>query len=168
MFKLTGFLMLVISGSLCGYTASRNISERVKFLEEYLEFISSTETQIRYTCTPMSEIIKKHTGKSMFCSFIKQCCEYISSGIPFPNAWTKSLNTYKKEINLQNKAYMLINSFGKGLGASDIEGQITHCEYHKQAIKPYLENELENKKNKSKMYAILGTSLGTIIGLIII
>lgn len=170
MFKLIGFLMITVSGTFSGYSISKQLSERVKFMEEYMEFISSVETDIRYICTPISEIVKKYSalGEDQFYLFLRQCTEYISNGISFPKSWTKCLEIYKGKIKLSEDEYRIINNFGIGLGTSDIDGQIAHCTYHKQTVKPYIEAERENKKSKSKMYCIIGMCVGTILGLIII
>ena len=168
MFKIIGFFMLVTAGMLSGCSISKSISERVNFLEQYLEFISTMETEIRYTYCQPSDIIKKYSGSGKFHLFLKNCSDYYCLGTPFPKAWKKSLEEYKKNLNLYNETYRLIKNFGEGLGSSDIDGQIAHCEYHKQTIKPYLQDELENKRNKSKMYGILGTCLGIIVGITII
>ena len=168
MLKLIGLIILSITGTLSGYSASQKISKRVKFLEQYLEFVSIYETEMRYTVCPVTDIIEKHIGNDSFYLCLKKCNEHIKNKVPLPIAWKQAIEPPIKDLSISDNVSDLIYGFGDSLGASDVDGQISHCKYHIEAMKPYFFNVHENKKVKSKLYSILGTCFGAVIALLFI
>lgn len=161
MIKILGMVSLIISGYLGGRYAAFKLSKKVRFIEEYMEFIKIVQNDIRYNQNYLQDIIKNHRGDGPFCSYLNKCYKYISSGEPFPQAWIKTFSNVASEISISGNLANIINSFGLGLGSSDTEGQISHCRYNYSLMGPYLQSAIEERKSHGKLYSVLGTCLGT-------
>lgn len=158
-------LILIATGGMGGYSASVKLSQKVRFIEEYLEFIKIVENEIRYNGNYLSEIINKHKGDSVFYLYINKCHEYIVESQPFPIAWKNAFSDIKNELSISNELENIINNFGIKLGASDIDGQISHCQYNYELALPYLKSAIEERRAYGKLYSILGICTGTVIAL---
>ena len=160
--------MLIFSGILGGYSAAIKLIKKVNFLEGYIEFINICENEIRFTGNPLSEIIKNYSREGIFSSYLIKCYEYISLGQSFPSSWNKAFSDIDKTLSVPKEVKEIIINFGLGLGANDINGQISHCKYNYELILPYLKSSIEERKSKGKLYIILGTCIGAMIALFLI
>ena len=80
-------------------------------------------------------------------------------GIPFDEAWRQ---TACRAEGFFEKDRELLLRFGEGFGASDAEGQISHCRLTMELLRRRLEEAGEEKKQKGRLYRMLGVlgSLG--------
>lgn len=168
MIKILGIIFIIISGSVGGYTASVKLSQKVRFTEEFMEFIKIIENEIRYTGSCLSDIIQNHVKDTPFYSYIKKCSDFVSEGAPFPDAWSKTFSNISKEVGITYELSQIIYSFGLNLGSSDIESQIAYCRHNYKLTEPYIKNLIEEKNSKGRVYKILGTCLGMAIALFFI
>lgn len=156
--------MIVIAAStLVGYMESHKLSVRVEQLEAFLVFITSAQTEIRYTASPVIEIIRRHGNMHLF----SLCMEYYQNGYNFSNAWTDAVSTGTKGLGLDDKDIALMRDFGLGFGTSDVDGQLAHCKLYTELTNARLENARESKKRKSKLYLMLGICSGTALALLL-
>lgn len=158
--------MLILSGTAVGFMASHRLSMRVEFLSHYLKFISFCETQIRFSAMPILEILKKQIDVPFISPFIKGCVRKIESGMTVSSAWEKSLREINKDMGLTDEDITVIKDFGLGLGQSDVQGQISHCQLNIKLINEILNSANENKFKKSRIYTMLGSFSGLAIVLI--
>lgn len=139
-----------------GYSASIKLSQKVRFIEEYMEFIKIIQNEIRYNGNYLSEIINKHRGNGIFYSYLDTCYRCIMESKPFPVAWNLTFNNISSEMSISSELANIINNFGLKLGSTDIDGQISYCQYNYEIVLPYLKSAMEEKKTLGKLYSVLG------------
>lgn len=161
--------MLVSCGSAIGYTKAKMVSNRVLFIEQYLSMISYIRTQIRYSCEDIVSILERYeqiNARSL--SFVNKCIALCKKGEIFSESWNKSISSVEKGSGLKKEDIILIKDFGNGLGVSDVEGQMLHCELSEKLMSDRLNNARDEKNKKYRLYQLLGVSSGICIALIFI
>ena len=88
--KWIGILLLVLGGSFAGYLASLKLSQRVQNLERFLGFVQAAETEIRFSALPVREVVERHGAEL---AFLQRCAELGREGIPFDEAWRRSVRS---------------------------------------------------------------------------
>lgn len=160
--------MLVASSAAMGYLVSHKLSKRVAFLEQFLHFIAYIETEIRYSSTLITEIIRGYkTEKELGC-VLHEFYKILGTTGNINTSWDKAVrNTYKNfGLNLR-EAETVIN-FIYNLGTNDTEGQMKYCKFNYDLISDYLKIAKDEKRKKSKLYFMLYTSAGLCLTLSIV
>lgn len=137
---------------------------RVESLESVLQFISAAQTEIRFSALPVEQIIQRH-GNDL--KFLRICGEECQKGSSFSTAWLTGIREATKDHGLKEKDIALLRSFGSGFGASDTEGQLSHCSLYYELISDGLKNAREEKTRKSKLYLMLGVFSGMAAALLL-
>ena len=160
------FLVFLIS-FLIGNLISKKYILRVKELKDFKNALNIIESKIKFTYEPLPEIFiqtSKLLSKNISAIFT-QASNNMKS-LNAEEAWNKSLeeastNLYKEDIeNMKN--------FGKMLGKTDKEGQISSLELTKTFIEMQIEKaKIEEEKN-SKMYKTLGAIIGLAFVIILV
>lgn len=151
-----------------GYMISHRLSVRVRFLQQYLQFVSYVETEIRYSKKILYEIVKNYNNENEFSYFLTDVCMNVESSISFDKSWIKSVHSLPKSYGLLSQDIEMLCNFGKELGNTDIDGQISFCNVNKSLISMMLENAKDEKNKKSKLYFMLGSSLGLCITIMLL
>lgn len=86
----------------------------------------------------------------------------------FYEAWKASVDKIPKSTGLKDSDKELLIKFGLGLGATDVQGQLSHCELYINLINERLENARLEKTKLVKLYRILGLSSAAGVFLVII
>ena len=63
--------MIVLAGITAGQTASLELTYKVRFIEEYMEFIKTIQNEIRYKGTYLEEIVKSEKRDGIFYKFLQ-------------------------------------------------------------------------------------------------
>lgn len=132
---------------------ARKLGVRVTQLEKFLAFLSCARTEIRYSALPVEQVVEKHGGGLCFLTL---CAKYCRQGESFPAAWQKGVEEGTRGLGLQPKDLELIQEFGNGFGATDLEGQLSHCQLYIDLVGGELSQAKEEKAKKSKLYFMLG------------
>lgn len=151
-----------------GFVISHKLSVRVRFLQQYLQFISYIETEIRYAQRVLSEILGTYENETEFKSFLTIIKENLKSDISFFEAWSDAVHKIPNSYGLLKQDKELICEFGKELGATDVNGQMALCDLNKSLVNSILNAAKEEKIKKSKLYFMLGSSFGVCIALILL
>lgn len=136
-----------------GYTESHKLASRVDCLEAFLRFLSAAETEIRYSGTPIRQIIRLH-GEEL--SFLRACLQKCDRGVNFSGAWRRSVEQEAKAEGFSLPDRKLLASFGKEFGASDTQGQLSLCELYLTLFQGNLKTAKEERNKKSRLYLTLG------------
>lgn len=161
---MTGALILIAAGTLAGYVESHKLTERVRQLEAFLRFLSAAQTEIRFSGLPVERIVQRH-GTEL--EFLRICGETCAQGGFFTSAWQAGVARGTKGRGLLSEDVALLNGFGEGFGASDVDGQLAHCALYTQLIGERLKNAREEKEKKSKLYQMLGIFSGMVAALVL-
>ncbi len=164
-------LVLIASGFFSGgmYLASRQ-TKKVRVISDILLMISVIETQIRYACLPVSDLLRIlcETEKLSSFGFIAECKNKTENGEAFPEAWKNSVENSGELCSLLGEQRSHLLRIGEEIGATDIEGQLGCCEYYKQIFEKELALREENEKKYKKLYPLLGLMLGVSVVIIIV
>lgn len=160
------FLVFLIS-FIIGNLISKKYILRVKELKDFENALNIIESKIKFTYEPLPEIFiqtSKLLSKNISAIFT-QASNNMKS-LNAEEAWNKSLeesstNLYKEDIeNMKN--------FGKMLGKTDKEGQISSLELTKTFIEMQIEKAKMEEEKNSKMYKTLGTIIGLAFVIILV
>jgi stage III sporulation protein AB len=143
---------------------SHRLAMRVYQLESFLRFLSAAQTEIRFSGLPVEQIIKKH-GKDL--KFLKICSENFETGSGFISAWESSVNTAAKREGFNDQDIALLHNFGNGFGASDLDGQLSHCALYYELVTDELKGAKEDRTRKAKLYQMLGVFSGMAVALLL-
>lgn len=161
--KWIGLLMIALAGVWLGVSASMHLNRRTKTLGQVEKMIVRMDAQIRYTATPVWELVSKAAACDEFSqlSFLKEVgVQQEAQRVDFSTAWGRCIERHGKGADLSREDQELLMEFGKGLGTSDIEGQLNHCRlYQDLFVKQRLLAEQEAAA-KGKLYVTLGAAGG--------
>ena len=162
-----GCLLVIVAGGGAGYLQARKLSMRVRFLEQYLKWVSQMETEIRYGSEDISRLLGRHRQELSALSFLTQCTDQMKKGIPFPQAWKEAIREIPREYGLKPDDLEAVQAFGNGLGTSDVDGQTAHCRMHQKLLQSRLKGAQEEKQRTGTLYFMLGLCLGVSVALLI-
>ncbi len=146
-------MFLILAGTLMGYTESHKLTRRVDRLEAFLRFISAAQTEIRYSGTPIRQIIRLH-GEEL--TFLTACLRDCAVGVKFSDAWRRSVEREAKAEGFSPSDRKLLLAFGGEFGGSDTEGQLSLCSLYLTLFQGNLKTAKEEKNKKSRLYLTLG------------
>lgn len=164
-------LMFFILGTfiIIGNLYSRKYDNRLKELEEIDLILNIFKAKVKFTCLGIKEIFeeiyrnnKDEVGKIFKLASIN--LDEDDSQI----AWERALKESKEILNFNKEDIEVINTLGKMLGNTDIEGQVSQIELTKQLLKKQIEDAKTEKSKNSKLYKTLGASIGLAIVIILI
>lgn len=143
---------------------SHKLAQRVEQLEGFLRFLTAAQTEIRYSAVDVAQIVQRH-GSGL--GFLRKCAQCCRDGWDFQSAWEEGLRSGAKGTGLTEKDLSILRRFGAGFGASDLEGQLSHCDLYAQLVNNSLESAREDKNRKGKLYFMLGSFSGVTVALLL-
>lgn len=152
---------------LIGNIISKRYTLRVNELKDFKNALNIIENKIKFTYEPIPEIFMQ-TSKLLSENISKifiAASNYMKE-LNSQEAWDKSLNesnTYLSKDDIEN-----IKGFGKMLGKTDKEGQVSHLELTKTFIDIQIEKAQAEEGKNSKMYKSLGAIVGLAFVIILI
>jgi len=144
--------------------------KKATVISDILLMLSVTETQLRYACLPVADLLAVlcENGKLESLGFIGKCREKVNSGEAFPQAWKESIEAEAELCRLLSDYCSYLIRLGADIGSTDLEGQLSCCEYYKQIFEKELAVREENNKKYAKLLPTLGLMLGISAAIIII
>ncbi len=168
--KLLSILFIVSGFTFGGFYLSSRQTGRVKLINDILLMLTVIETQIRYACLPVSDLLRIicDNDKLNNLQFIRVCREKTLSGIAFPVAWRESIEFDREICRLLYHSKPYLMRLGEDIGTTDMQGQISCCEYYRHIFQKELSDSEEKTKKYSKLYPALGLMTGISAAIIII
>ena len=139
----------------------------MKFFGQYLDFIESVKNEIRYSGKNLFDILSNYKCEYPFKIYVDKSVDNLNE-FSFEDSWEKSFKPCVRNLGLSDSEKSLIVNFGAGLGKSDTQSQINHCEHSLQTAKPYLKKLQDDYHSKGKLPLILGTGFGIVVALLIV
>lgn len=160
------FLVFCISFYM-GNLISKRYTLRLMELKEFKNGLNIVESKIKFTYEPLPDIFLQ-TSK-MLSNNISQIFVQASNNMKTDNAeeaWDRSIKTSTTNLNIEDIEN--IKNFGKMLGKTDKEGQLSRIELTKTFVEMQIEKaKIEEQKN-AKMYKTLGAIIGLAFVIILI
>ena len=160
------FLVFCISFYI-GNLISKKYTLRLKELKDIKNALNIIENKIKFTYEPLPDIFMQ-TSK-MVSNNISQIFVQASNNMKTDNAeeaWEKSIQTSTTSLNKEDIEN--IKSFGKMLGKTDKEGQLSRIELTKTFIEMQIEKAKIDEQKNAKLYKTLGAVVGLAFVIILI
>lgn len=154
-------MCLLFAGTAAGCLQSRKLRDRRDCLRGFLSFLSEVKTEISYAGVPVEELLERH-GRTL--DFLLPYFQARQNGENFLQAWSRVVQN--SLLLPQDKA--LLRGFGEGFGATDLQGQLSHCALYEELTRKELDAAEELYKKKGKLYRMLGVCIGAIVALVLI
>jgi len=161
------FYFVFLISFLIGNIISKKYILRVKELKDFKNALNIIESKIKFTYEPLSEIFMQTSN--LLSKNISEIFVRASNNMKSLNAeeaWNRSLES--SSTNLYKEDIENIKNFGKMLGKTDKEGQVSQLELTKTFIEMQIEKAKVEEEKNSKMYKTLGTIVGLAIVIILI
>nr|WP_319487961.1 stage III sporulation protein AB [uncultured Caproiciproducens sp.] len=143
---------------------SHRLAMRVEQLETFLRFVSSAQTEIRFSALPVEQIVQRH-GSDL--EFLRLCGSSFQKGVDFLTAWQTGVSCCAKNSGFNEKDIELLKGFGRGFGVSDTDGQLSHCALYYELTAQSLKDARDEKERKSKLYQMFGVFSGMAAALLL-
>ena len=163
-FKAVGCLLIIAVGTAAGFLFSQKLYKRREFLKNFVEFISSLETNLRFNSDDVYLLVNTCAEN---CG-IKTLFVDDNMHLSFEKAWNETVARTAKIFPLAKSDVSLMKSFGTQLGKTDVEGQLKHLELYKVYFQKQLSDAQEAVGQKSKLYRTMGFFAGSAAALMMI
>ncbi|MDD6174457.1 MAG: stage III sporulation protein AB [Firmicutes bacterium] len=161
-------ILLFLTSATVGILQCRRLDDRVIFWNAFLDFLHFAETSIRYAALPVPQLLERYCRENGRLELVKACSEQLSEGVLFPQAWEQAAKNAARRSSLPNGDLQLLQDFGAGLGASDVEGQISHCRLFAASASEIRQSAREERQQKGRLSVLLGVLLGLGIDLVLL
>lgn len=163
MVKLLISLLLIVSSTLLGISASMKLKGRVQSLCSFHEGIHRMKSLISFSGYDMVRVVGECFEKVRgFESFSSADCTY-----PLYTRWTNSVKTFSSESKLTEKETEILLRFGENLGVTDTEGQLKNCDLYIELVSELISAAKDEEEKKSRLYRVMGFSFGMLTALLI-
>lgn len=156
------------AGTGIGYILSSRIGRQVETIDHTIRFLDFVKTGIRYNAQPIEELIAQAAVQYPVLTQLAICQEYIYQGLPFLTAWQSSVEWLVREKKADRAYTALLHDFGNGVGTTDLEGQLSHCDLYLARFNEQLSGAREQYKKKGRLYILLGGFAGLAAALLIL
>lgn len=148
---------MVAAGTFAGLQASLKLGRRERNLELFSRFVQNAETEIVFSGLPVADVVERHGGEL---SFLRRCTQLCGKGMDFTRAWEQAV---REDTGFSGEDASLLLEFGKGFGATDVQGQAAHCRLTMELTDQRLKDAREERRQKARLYRMLGVlgGLGT-------
>ena len=146
MLKMMGIVLLCVAVSLIGVVYCIKLKSRIKYLELLLKFSNQFSDEIRYHKENIFKLFDKYGQREL--AFLKE----ISPG---NISSADELHRVILSSGIDKRDVFEVADFCMRLGASDTEGQISHCKYYKDRFSSMLSEARDEYLNKGKLYRTL-------------
>ena len=160
------FFVFLIS-FLIGNLISKKYILRVKELKDFKNALNIVESKIKFTYEPLPEIFIQ--SSNLLSKNISEIFMQASKNMKNMNAekaWNRSLEN--STTNLNKEDIENIRNFGKMLGKTDKEGQVSQLELTKTFIEMQIEKAKVEEDKNAKLYRTLGAVVGLAFVIILI
>lgn len=170
MVKISAVVLIAIGFSVSGFYLSSVYEKKTEILDSIVAMLGMIKTQLRYKNLPLSSILDflSESQRSSALSFVSACSKRMGCGEPFADLWQKSIENEKELCSLVPEAVPYLIRFGESLGTTDLEGQLSCCEYYENIFLKELNEKEEQCKKYSKLFPTLGVMLGISAAIMII
>lgn len=172
MFRIIGFLLILIATTLAGFVYGETFKKRSVELKELERALLQLENEIVYTHTTLPEAFYKVASKSkeVFKNFFSDISKLLNDNKveSVYEAFLKAIDDNRDNLNLIEEDKGIILDFAKSLGESDIEGQRNIFSLAIHNIKRNIDVAEERSKKNTKMYRYLGLCTGAMIIILLI
>ncbi|WP_242943072.1 stage III sporulation protein AB [Hydrogenoanaerobacterium saccharovorans] len=142
---------------------SSALKKRVIQLENAISLMSLLASDLKYTMSPMEDVVLRLGSLSDTLPFVKVCAEHCKKGVAFPKAWRQAVT--ETPMGLGEEDLRILYHLGSVLGAVDLEGSLSEIDYARFVLNQRYEEAKARQKQLGGLYRTLGALAG--IGIVI-
>lgn len=170
--KIIGSIIVLVSSGFLGYVLSRDCSRRPSELRELQGLLQMFENEISYLSNLITDAFERIYGASrssaaiFFKATVNNLCA--DDSLNASQAWEKAVSENIRKTALNKEDEVILISFGKMLGNSDLEGQIKNIRLTLNQLKMQEQKAEASRVKNELMYRRLGILGGLAIVIILI
>lgn len=168
--KIAAVVFVAVGLSFSGFYFASVYGKKTEIIENIVMMLGIIKTQLRYAKLPLQPMMlfleKNENIHSL--GFVSECIKRIESGESFRLSWKESIKSEKELCRLIPDSLPYLIQFGESLGTTDLEGQLSSCEYYERIFLKLLEEKEEQSKKYAKLFPTLGIMLGVSAAILII
>ncbi len=153
--RICGILIIGFCVAAVGFYITNRLILKSKQLSKIIYLINFTEQKIKYRKETVKEILSSISKDKDF-GFL------FNDKISFEKICFENCALY-----IENEQKKSLYDFFSGLGKSDLNGQVEHCNLYREIFESYLLKNDEENRSKIKLYPSLSILLGMLVILIL-
>lgn len=159
---MIAIISVALGFSLSGFYLSSLYDKKYEILSDIVMMLEVIQTQLRYARLPLSSmmILLEEENRGNL-KFLSECRKMTQRGESFPDSWRRSIENDRELCRLVDGELPNLIRFGESLGTTDLDGQLSSCEYYERIFR----KELEEKEAQSKKYSKLFPTIGIMLGI---
>lgn len=165
MLKLSMCLVIVCCSTMVGNWYSLRLKCRRKSLLVLIEAISRMKSHFVFSGYDINRIVSESFSG---CKNFEGFCDFENDSDEFHKCWEQKVSLIPADAGLSAEDKRLLIRFSEVLGITDIEGQISNCDFYIDVFSQRLKSAETNEEKNSRLYKILGFSLGCIVTLVVL
>lgn len=150
-----------------GVLKSYNLAARVSVLNCFLMMVEEIKQKIRYSCIDTETLLAYYANCEQFAQlwFLPNLLTVCQKGGWNLKKIKQAISTrpFTKPEDIETFAL-----FSEGLGKSDIQGQIAHCDLYISVVSSALENARSESREKGRLFCLLGLFSGLAVALLLV
>ena len=150
--RYVGLLILFVCPTIFGYILAKNERKRTENLHEILNLVYHIKNKIEHFNSPLNEIYDSFDCGDVIRVFVNDTKN---------NGWATSLEDAKHLFDID--VYNILAQFFEGLGKTNQDAQIKHCEFYKNLLEEKYKISSEKTKSQSKLKITLGIYAGILL-----
>jgi stage III sporulation protein AB len=168
--KMIGALLVMAASTFAGWIYSILLKKRLLLLNALIQSFQWLETEIGYASTPLIETFTRITERTqedvklIFSAFVEGLKD--PAGLTADEAWQQSLARNQEKLPLKPEDWGLLINFGRTLGTTDREHQITAIRQTLGRLQHQTTGATEEWKKNERLYRYLGVAGGALVVLI--
>lgn len=168
--KMLGALLVMAASTMAGWVYSTLLKKRVNLLSALIQCFQWLETEIGYGSAPLGEAFTRigtriqEEVKLIFSAFTAELNG--TAGLTADEAWQKSIRQNREELPLKAEDWALLTDFGRTLGTTDREHQVSAIRQTLERLKYQAAEAEEEYKKNERLYRYLGIAAGALVVLI--
>lgn len=170
--EFIGSIMVIAASAFLGFYLSLDCGKRPGQLRVLQGLLQMLENEMCFLSSLLTDSFEKISQSSdsvvakIFCDTVKVL--NAGDGLNASEAWKTAVRNNIKKTSLKKEDEEILVSFGKMLGASDLEGQVKNIRLTLNQLKMQEQKAEESKKKNESMYRSLGILGGLALVIILI
>ena len=168
--KIAGGVLLILSCWLVGYCMALNLKIRKQSLQDVKVALLEFKNQIAYAGVSLSEAFAEVAAQirvpasGLFDEFSRN----VGGDKPVPEVWNGAVDSVSEHLSLNPDDKRLIQDFGKMLGNSDMDGQISNIEMTIERLEIQIKESYDKEKKMGTIFKFAGVAAGVALTLILL
>ena len=166
MIRLLGVLLIFSACCSVGMNMSLGMKKKLERLNLFRRMTDETATLIRYRALTVREIflLLKQNDTYSDLLFLYNT-DFSDKSRPVGEIWQESIDS---DFTLSNEEKKLLIQFGRQLGTTDTEGQLSVISVFNESLDSMIEKQSEKYAVKGKLCRSMGILAGAMAGILII